>query len=78
MVRAAVRAAADRLCGAYHVLRPQTQFVSSAVIVVKPPVTGNQPNQLTNLQPPLAAVSYAIVEQLALAHAAPRSWGRPG
>ncbi|WP_328911705.1 MULTISPECIES: hypothetical protein [unclassified Streptomyces] len=50
--------------GAYHVLRPQTQFVSSAVIVVKPPVTGNQPNQLTNLQPPLAAVSYAIVEQL--------------
>ncbi|MFC4031162.1 hypothetical protein ACFO3J_06710 [Streptomyces polygonati] len=50
--------------GAYHVLRPPQEYLSSAVIVVKPPVTGNQPNQLANLQPPVAAVSYAIIEQL--------------
>jgi hypothetical protein len=52
------------LAGAYEVLRPPREFVSSAVIVVKPPVTGNQPNQFTNLQPPLASVSYAVIEQL--------------
>jgi hypothetical protein len=50
--------------GAYHVLRPAPEFISSAVVVVKPPVTGNQPNQFTNLQPPLAAVSYAVIQQL--------------
>lgn len=50
--------------GAYHVLHPRPGYLSTAVIVVKPPVTGNQPNQFANLQPPLAAVSYAIVEQL--------------
>jgi len=50
--------------GAYHVLRPGPQFVSSAVVVVKPPVTGNQPNQFANLQPPLASVSYAVIQQL--------------
>ncbi len=50
--------------GAYHVLRPERQFVSSAVVVVKPPVTGSQPNQFANLQPPLASVSYAVVQQL--------------
>ncbi|MGW7404176.1 hypothetical protein ACWGI9_10610 [Streptomyces sp. NPDC054833] len=50
--------------GAYHVVRPAPQYVGSAVIVLKPPVTQNQPNQLTNLQPPLAVVSYAVVRQL--------------
>ncbi|MEU6773216.1 hypothetical protein [Streptomyces sp. NPDC046759] len=50
--------------GAYHVVRPAPQYVGSAVIVLKPPVTQNQPNQLTNLQPPLAVVSYAVVQQL--------------
>ncbi|MFD8388636.1 hypothetical protein ACFV2N_05345 [Streptomyces sp. NPDC059680] len=50
--------------GAYHVLRPAPQYVGSAVVVLKPPVTRNQPNQLTNLQPPLAVVSYAVVQQL--------------
>lgn len=50
--------------GAYHVMRPQPTFLSSAVVVIKPPVTGNQPNQLANLQPPLAAVSYSIIQQL--------------
>jgi hypothetical protein len=50
--------------GAYHVVRPPREYLSSAVIVVKPPVTGNQPNQLANLQPPVAAVSYAVIEQL--------------
>jgi hypothetical protein len=50
--------------GAYHVTHPREQYLSTAVVVVKPPVTGNQPNQFTNLQPPLAAVSYAIVQQL--------------
>ncbi|MEU8032108.1 hypothetical protein AB0C13_26270 [Streptomyces sp. NPDC049099] len=50
--------------GAYHVVRPAPQYVGSAVVVLKPPVTRNQPNQLTNLQPPLALVSYAVVQQL--------------
>lgn len=50
--------------GAYHVMRPAPQYTGSAVIVLKPPVTQNQPNQLTNLQPPLAVVSYAVVQQL--------------
>ncbi|MFG2876400.1 hypothetical protein ACGFYU_15660 [Streptomyces sp. NPDC048337] len=50
--------------GAHQVLRPTPTYLSSAIIVLKPPVTGNQPNQLTNLQPPLAAVSYAAVQQL--------------
>lgn len=50
--------------GVYHVARPAPQFVGSAVVVLKPPVTRNQPNQLTNLQPPLAVVSYAVVQQL--------------
>ncbi|MQY36723.1 hypothetical protein SRB17_47250 [Streptomyces sp. RB17] len=50
--------------GAYHVVRPAPQYVGSAVVVLKPPVTQNQPNQLTNLQPPLAVVSYAVVQQL--------------
>ncbi|WP_405578393.1 hypothetical protein [Streptomyces sp. NBC_01190] len=49
---------------AHQVLRPQASWASSSVIVLKPPVTGNQPNQLANLQPPLAAVSYAIIQQL--------------
>ncbi|MEU8520844.1 hypothetical protein [Streptomyces sp. NBC_01216] len=48
----------------YPALRPEQRFVSSAVLVVKPPRTENQPNQLTNLQPALAAVSYAVVQQL--------------
>jgi hypothetical protein len=52
------------VAGAYQVSRPPREFVSSAVIVVKPPVTGNQPNQLTNLLPPLAVVSYAVIQQL--------------
>ncbi|UXY31921.1 hypothetical protein [Streptomyces sp. HUAS TT20] len=50
--------------GAYQVVRPTPQYVGSAVVVLKPPVTQNQPNQLTNLQPPLAVVSYAVVRQL--------------
>ncbi|PKW12113.1 hypothetical protein SAMN05428944_0646 [Streptomyces sp. 1222.5] len=50
--------------GAYRVVRPAPQFTGSAVVVLKPPATRNQPNQLTNLQPPLALVSYGIVEQL--------------
>lgn len=50
--------------GAYQVLRPPQLYLSTAVVVLKPPVTGNQPNQLANLQPPLAAVSYAIIQQL--------------
>ncbi|WNI14413.1 hypothetical protein [Actinacidiphila sp. ITFR-21] len=52
------------VAGAYHVLRPPQEYLSTAVIVVKPPATGNQPNQLANLQPPVAAVSYAVIEQL--------------
>ncbi|MFJ3923361.1 hypothetical protein [Streptomyces sp. NPDC090022] len=60
LVLAAVVAAA----GALQVLRPTRTYVSSAIVVLKPPVTGGQPNQLTNLQPPLAAVSYAAVQQL--------------
>ncbi|WP_105969408.1 hypothetical protein [Streptomyces geranii] len=50
--------------GAYPVVRPAPQFLSSAVVVLKPPATGNQPNQLTNLQPPLATLAYGIVQQL--------------
>ncbi|MFF7969734.1 hypothetical protein [Streptomyces sp. NPDC007905] len=50
--------------GAYHVMRPAPEYVGSAVVVLKPAVTQNQPNQLTNLQPPLAVVSYAVVQQL--------------
>lgn len=50
--------------GALQVLRPTRTYVSSAIVVLKPPVTGSQPNQLANLQPPLAAVSYAAVQQL--------------
>ncbi|MFD3546627.1 hypothetical protein ACFWUW_13640 [Streptomyces sp. NPDC058655] len=50
--------------GALQVLRPDEVYLSSAIVVVKPPVTGSQPNQLANLQPPLAAVSYAAVQQL--------------
>lgn len=50
--------------GAYQVVRPTPQYVGSAVVVLKPPVTQNQPNQYTNLQPPLALVSYAVVQQL--------------
>ncbi|MEU6230858.1 hypothetical protein [Streptomyces sp. NPDC047042] len=49
---------------AYPVLRPAPQYLSSAVVVLKPPVTGNQPNQLTNLQPPLATLSYGVIQQL--------------
>ncbi|WP_327667679.1 hypothetical protein OHN37_41120 [Streptomyces sp. NBC_00485] len=52
------------VAGAYYVVRPTPQYVGSAVVVLKPPVTQNQPNQLTNLQPPLAVVSYAVVQQL--------------
>ncbi|MFE0510908.1 hypothetical protein [Streptomyces sp. NPDC058964] len=50
--------------GAYQVVRPAPRFTGSAVVVLKPPVTQNQPNQFTNLQPPLAVVSYAVVQQL--------------
>ncbi len=50
--------------GAQQVLRPSPTYLSSAIVVLKPPVTGSQPNQLANLQPPLAAVSYAAVQQL--------------
>lgn len=50
--------------GALQVLRPDPTYVSTAIVVLKPPVTGSQPNQLANLQPPLAAVSYAAVRQL--------------
>ncbi|MET8946675.1 hypothetical protein ABZX30_24705 [Streptomyces sp. NPDC004542] len=50
--------------GAYKVLHPAPEYLSSAVVVLKPPVTGNQPNQLTNLQPPLATLSYGVVQQL--------------
>lgn len=50
--------------GAYHELHPPRQYQSSAVIVLKPPVTGNQPNQYANLQPSVAFVSYAAVQQL--------------
>ncbi|MEU6372632.1 hypothetical protein [Streptomyces sp. NPDC046909] len=49
---------------AYQVVRPAPQFTGSAVVVLKPPVTQNQPNQYTNLQPPLAVVSYGVVQQL--------------
>ncbi|MFF7238851.1 hypothetical protein [Streptomyces collinus] len=50
--------------GAYQVVRPAPRYVGSAVVVLKPPVTRNQPNQYTNLLPPLAVVSYAAVQQL--------------
>ncbi|MEV7521449.1 hypothetical protein [Streptomyces sp. NPDC091371] len=50
--------------GAHQVLRPSPTYLSSAIVVLKPPVTGTQPNQYANLQPPLAAVSYAAVRQL--------------
>jgi hypothetical protein len=50
--------------GAYHELHPRQVYLSSAVIVLKPPVTGNQPNQYANLQPSVAFVSYAAVQQL--------------
>ncbi|MFF1299815.1 MULTISPECIES: hypothetical protein [unclassified Streptomyces] len=50
--------------GAYPVLRPTPEYLSSAVVVLKPPATGNQPNQLTNLQPPLATLSYGVIQQL--------------
>ncbi|MGW1773806.1 hypothetical protein [Streptomyces sp. NPDC002104] len=59
-----VLAAVVAAVGALQVLRPTTTYVSTAIVVLKPPVTGNQPNQLANLQPPLAAVSLAAVEQL--------------
>ena len=52
-------------------------YLSSAVVVLKPPVTGSQPNQLANLQPPLATVSYGVVQQLA-SPAGTRSWSAPG
>ena len=32
--------------GAYPVLRPTPEFLSSAVVVLKPPVTGNQVRRL--------------------------------
>ncbi|MEV5972694.1 hypothetical protein [Streptomyces sp. NPDC051921] len=48
----------------YPALRPAPRYQSSAVLVVKPPRTDNQPNQLTNLQPSLAMVSFAVVQQL--------------
>ncbi|MFE7186470.1 hypothetical protein, partial [Streptomyces erythrochromogenes] len=60
LVVAALLAAA----GAAAVLRPEPVHLSSAIVVLKPPVTSRQPNQLANLQPPLAAVSYAVVQQL--------------
>ncbi|MET9962228.1 hypothetical protein ABZ128_24760 [Streptomyces sp. NPDC006326] len=50
--------------GALQVLHPAVTHVSSAIVVLKPPATGTHPNQLANLQPPLAAVSYAAVQQL--------------
>jgi predicted outer membrane lipoprotein len=50
--------------GAYQVVRPAPQYVGSAVVVLKPPVTQNQPNQYTNLLPPLAVVSYGVIQQL--------------
>ncbi|ALV31884.1 hypothetical protein [Streptomyces sp. CdTB01] len=50
--------------GAYKVLHPAPRWLSSAVVVLKPPVTGSQPNQLTNLQPPLATLSYGVIQQV--------------
>ncbi|WP_328788128.1 Wzz/FepE/Etk N-terminal domain-containing protein [Streptomyces sp. NBC_00273] len=60
LIVAAVLAAA----GAVQVLHPTQTYLSTAIVVLKPPVTDNQPNQLANLQPPLAAVSYAAIQQL--------------
>ena len=71
VVRALVRrwyilllALAVTAAGAYHELKPPSLYRSSAVVVLKPPVTHNQPNQFANLQPPLALVSHAVIEQL--------------
>ncbi|MEE4544762.1 hypothetical protein V2S66_22690 [Streptomyces sp. V4-01] len=50
--------------GAYHELHPRPEYQSSAVVVLRPPVTGNQPNQYANLLPPVAFVSYGVVQQL--------------
>ncbi|MEU4653985.1 hypothetical protein AB0G32_08595 [Streptomyces sp. NPDC023723] len=50
--------------GGWQVLHTAPRYLSSAVIVLKPPATGNQPNQLTNLQPPLATLSYGVIQQL--------------
>lgn len=50
--------------GAYHELHPRREYQSSAVVVLRPPVTGNQPNQYANLLPPVAFVSYGVVQQL--------------
>ncbi|WP_371619369.1 hypothetical protein [Streptomyces sp. NBC_00454] len=57
-------AAALAAAGALQVVHPTRTYVSAAIVVLKPPVTGNQPNQFANLQPPLAAVSLAAIEQL--------------
>ncbi|MEV7593657.1 hypothetical protein AB0O42_25665 [Streptomyces sp. NPDC089922] len=59
-----VVAALVSAAGAAAVLRPSPSHLSSAIVVLKPPVTSTQPNQLANLQPPLAAVSYGVVQQL--------------
>jgi hypothetical protein len=71
VVRALVRrwyilllALAVTAAGAYHELKPPSLYRSSSVVVLKPPVTDNQPNQFANLQPPLALVSHAVIEQL--------------
>ncbi|MBY8880047.1 hypothetical protein [Actinacidiphila acidipaludis] len=71
LIRALVRrwyvlllALAVTAAGAYHELKPPRVYRSSAVVVLKPPVTDNQPNQFANLQPPLALVSHAVVDQL--------------
>ncbi|GAA3398369.1 hypothetical protein GCM10017752_61190 [Streptomyces roseoviridis] len=59
-----VLAALVTAAACYPALRPAPRYQSSAVLVVKPPRTDNQPNQLTNLQPSLAMVSYAVVQRL--------------
>ncbi|QMU71514.1 hypothetical protein [Streptacidiphilus sp. P02-A3a] len=50
--------------GVYHVLRPTRLYQSTAVVVLKPPATGTQPNQLANLQPTLATDSVAVLQQM--------------
>lgn len=50
--------------GVYHVLRPTRLYLSTAVVVLKPPATGSQPNQLANLQPALATDSLAVLQQM--------------
>ena len=50
--------------GVYHVLRPTRLYLSTAVVVLKPPATGVQPNQLANLQPTLATDSFAVLQQM--------------